>query len=167
MVRSAPIFISSRSRPRRHHGRRKEQGEDEPNRGRASHHDEFPPADALREMQPCGDRHAGSRDDADRPAERGNRDRPDARLEAVERDAGIDQPEQQEHAFHGKAPPALEERQRIVSLRRRLDEQASIASPVGKKRHDRHQTPARDARRPGTAPTRTTCPDRAGTARSS
>ena len=90
-------------------------------------------------MQPRGHRHAGSRDDADRPSERGNRDRPHAGLEAVERDAGIDEPEQQEDAFHGKAPPALEKRQRIVSLRSRLDKQASIMSPTGKKWNDWHQ----------------------------
>src|ERR1019366_7733745 len=90
-------------------------------------------------MQPYGDRHPGSRDDPDRPSERGNRDGPHAGLEAVERDAGIDQPEQQEHAFHGKAPPALEERQRIASLRSRLDKKAPIMSPVGKKWNDWHQ----------------------------
>src|SRR5438128_1736155 len=82
------------------------------------------------------DAHPGSRDDADRPSDRGNRDRPHALLEAVNRDTRIDQPEQQEHAFHGKAPPALEEGQRVVSLRRRLDQQASITAPVGKKWND-------------------------------
>ena len=66
--------------------------------------------DALREMQPCRDRCPGSRDDANRPSERGKRDRPHPGLEAVERDAGIHQPEEQEHALHGKAPPALEKR---------------------------------------------------------
>src|SRR6185503_8649394 len=110
----------------RHDGRRKEQGKHESNRCRASHHHEFPPANARREMQTCGDRPPGSRDDPDWPCERGKWDRPQADLEAVERNARVDQPKQEEHAFHWKAPKALEERQCIVSLRRRLDEQASI-----------------------------------------
>ena len=125
--------------PQRHHGRRQEQGKDEPNGGGASDHQEFTPGDAPREMQACGARHAGSRDDTYRSSERGNGDRPHATLETVKRDAGIDQPEQQKHAFHGKAPPALEKRQRVVSQRCRLDKQASITSPVRKKRNDWHQ----------------------------
>ena len=139
MVTSAPIFISSRSGPRRHHRRRKEQGKDEADGGGTSDHHEFAPADALREVQPGGDRHAGGRDDAERASERGDRDRPHAGLEAVQRDAGIDEPEQEQHALDRKSPPALEQRQRIVSLRRRLDQQAAIAPPVRKEWHDRHQ----------------------------
>ena len=52
MVRRAPIFISSRSGPSGHHGRRKEQGKHESDRGRAADHHQFPPTHALREMQP-------------------------------------------------------------------------------------------------------------------
>jgi hypothetical protein len=52
-------------RPQRHQGRRKEQGEDESNSGGAPNHEKFAPADPLREMQPCGDRRLGSRDDAE------------------------------------------------------------------------------------------------------
>ena len=90
-------------------------------------------------MEPGGDRHAGSHHNADRPSERRQRDRPHAFLEAVERDAGIDQPEQEQDAFHGKLPPALEQRQGVVSLRRGFDHQASIVSPVWKERNDWHQ----------------------------
>jgi len=46
-------------------------------------------------MQPCGDRYPGYGEDPNGPSERGNRDRPYADLDAVERDARIYQPEQQ------------------------------------------------------------------------
>ncbi len=139
MVTSAPIFISSRSGPSGITAVAKNKAKTSPIE--AVH----PTTTSSRQPTRCGrcsPAAIATPAAATMPigrAERGNRDRPHAGLEAVERDAGIDQPEQQEHAFHGKAPPALEERQRIVSLRRRLDKQASIVSPVGKKRNDRHQ----------------------------
>src|SRR4051794_35346972 len=97
------------------------------------------PAKAVWGMQSGGDRQPCSHEDPNRSSERSERDRPYAGLEAVERDAGIDQTEQQQHAFDGKTPPALEKRQRIVSRWRRLNKQTWIASRVGKKWNDGRQ----------------------------
>ena len=167
MVTSAPIFISSSTGPGGITAAAKNSAKTSPIE--AVH----PTTTSSRQPTRCGRcspaaiATPGRRDDADRPSERGHRNRPHADLESVQRHAGIDQPEQQEHAFHRQAPPALEARQRIVRLRRRLDEQAWIVSPVREKRHDRAPTRARDARRPGTGPTRTPGQARGGTARNS
>src|ERR1700731_1711223 len=58
-------------RPQRHPRRREEQGEDEADGGGASYDDDLPPADAQREVEAGGDRHAGGRDDGERAAGRG------------------------------------------------------------------------------------------------
>ena len=139
MVTSAPIFIWSRSGPSGMTAVAKNKAKTSPIEAVHPTTRSSRQPTRVGRCSPAAIAQPGSRDDANRPSERGNRDRPQAGLEAVERNAGIDQPKQEEHAFHWKAPPALEQRQRIVSLRRRLDEQASIVSPVGKKWNDWHQ----------------------------
>src|SRR4029077_19767733 len=94
---------------------------------------QFSPTNAVRQVQAEGDPQTGSRKDPDRPSERRDRHGQRARLEAVEWDARIDQAKQQEYALHGKSPPALEARQRVVRLRSRLDKQASLVSRLRKK----------------------------------
>lgn len=65
----------------------------------------------------------------------------------MDRDAGIDQAEQQEHTLHRNSPPALEARQRVIGLGRRVHEQTGITRRPGKKGDDWHQRERR--RHPG------------------
>ena len=139
MVTSAPIFISSRIGPGGITAVAKNKAKTSPIE--AVH----PTTTSSRQPTRCGrcrprgDRHAGSRDDADRPSERGDRNRPDAGLEAVKRDAGVDEPEQQEHALPREAATSA----RTASAYRAPAAPARPAdrdrAPVGKERHDRHQ----------------------------
>src|SRR5207247_10197169 len=92
------------NRPRGHHGRRKEQSKDESNRGRASDHQEFRPADAVRKMKTCGHCHTSSRDDAEGPSECSDWYRPHADLQAVQRDTCVDESKREEHSLDWEPP---------------------------------------------------------------